>query len=389
MRACLVGPCSPQDLADLFLANDADRARSVVGYRGVPVSDLARNLVAAGHSVTVVSTDPAGGSSFQGDQISMHVIGSRRPRRYLRDMYREERARMASAIIAGKPDIVHSHWTYEFTLAAADTGLPFVTTAHDSPFAVLLNSRNLYRSARWLVAWHTRQKIQALASVSPYLAREWRRSMAYRRPIEVIPNSIPQDITADRRPTSHPTILDVADNSRLKNIRTLIRAFANVRASVPDAELRLAGPGLSDHDDLARWSRSAGLARGVAFLGPLNRSDLGQEYRSAWVMAHAAVEESCPMVLLEAHGSRLPAIGGARSGGVPYVLGEGKAGTLADVRDSRSFASAILLAIKNGPPALREDAISFIDATFSPQVVANEYVEWYERHLNASYVTGS
>ena len=45
--------------------------------------------------------------------------------------------------------------------------------------------------------------------------------------------------------------------------------------------------------------------------------------------------------MLEAIAQGLPVVGGRRSGAVPWVLGDGKAGVLTDVRSAPSLAAAI------------------------------------------------
>jgi glycosyltransferase involved in cell wall biosynthesis len=298
-----------------------------------------------------------------------------RPRNFLRDLYAVERKGMAGILRDASPDIVHAHWTYEFELAAQDCGLPHVTTAHDAPVTILRQVRDPYRAARLSVAARARPGIRRLSVVAPYLADRWRREMRYSRPIRIIPNSIPTDsIPPQRTPAPHPVGLEVADAGKRKNVAGLLHAFKIVRGEMPDAELRVVGPGLGPEEPLAVGARSEGMASGVAFLGRLGREELRSEYGSAWVFIHASFEEACPMTLLEAHGAGLPIIGGRDSGGVPYVLDDGRAGTLADVSEPRALSQAILDSLARGPgrPA-HLDSI----ARFASKAVASAYLDWY------------
>lgn len=278
------------------------------------------------------------------------------------------------------PDLVHAHWTYEFELAAQDSGLPHVTTAHDSPVTILRQIPDWYRAARLVMAAKARPGIRLLSAVAPYLADRWNREMRYPRAISVIPNSIPTDVVpGERTPATHPVVLEVADAGRLKNVRGLLRAFRMVRAEIRDAELRLVGPGLSADDALARWARRRQLSSGVTFVGRLDRENLRREYARAWVFAHASFEEACPMTLLESLGANLPIVGGISSGGVPYVLDYGRAGTLTDVACPHALAQSVLKLIDGGPRRLGAHARFYAAANFSPQAVAREYVRWYEQ----------
>lgn len=384
MHVCLVGPCSPVDVAGLVDEQHSRAALELPGYRGVPVSDLAKGLVLAGHRVTVVSTDPSvlGPTvAFSGPRFEIVVVKSRpRPRDYLRDWYAAERSAMADVVRDTAPDVVHAHWTYEFEMAAQDSGLPHATTAHDAPVTILRHLRDPYRAARLAVALKARPGVRRLSAVSPYMAARWHTEMRYRRPIRVVANMIPRDALAPfRDPAPHPVLLEVADSGRLKNVPGLLRAFKSVKAQRADAELRLVGPGLAVDEPLAVRARADGLADGVAFIGRLDRSDLGLEYGRAWVFVHASLEESFGLVLLEAMASGLHVIGGRSSGGVPYVLDHGRAGTLTDVSDPEALAAAMIDTLRLGP---KTGPAPEILSRFSVERVTSDYLHFYESILN-------
>jgi glycosyltransferase involved in cell wall biosynthesis len=206
--------------------------------------------------------------------------------------------------------------------------------------------------------------------------------MRYRRPIHVIPNPIPEDVGGlSRAPDPDPVILDIGNDTRLKNMSSLIRAFPLVRKDLPRARLRLVGPGTDAGGDLAMWAASQGLDHHVSFLGELSRHQILDEYRRAWVLAHASLEEACPMVLLEALGAGVPAVGGSRSGGVPYVLEWGRRGVLTDVADPARFAEAIAGTLMGGPLAVPGGSDHL--ARFEPRHVADRYTAWYAETLDA------
>lgn len=387
MHVALAGPCFAQDLAEMWDRRSAAHMAVVRGPRAVPVSQLARSLVAEGHQVTIVSLtrdEPGEIEEFAGEGIRLVELGPRRrPRDYLADLYRSERAAVAEILRDSGADIVHAHWTYEYALAAQDSRCAHVTTAHDSPSTVLRRMPDAYRLARLAVAGLAGRRTQHLSVVSPYLASRWRTQMRYRRPIRVIPNGIPQDVAGlSRAPGRDPVILDIGNDTRLKNLRSLIRALPLVRRDLPKATLRLVGPGTQAGGDLAQWAASQGLDHHVRFLGEFDRGQILEEYRRVWVLAHASLEEACPMVLLEALGAGLPALGGARSGGVPYVLEWGRRGALTDVADPARFAEAITGTLKRGPLAAVGGS-DYLDR-FDPQHVAGQYVSWYADILNAN-----
>lgn len=161
-------------------------------------------------------------------------------------------------------------------------------------------------------------------------------------------------------------------------MKGLLQAFEIVRDATPSAVLRLVGPGLGPTDRMAKWAEDVGLQDGVTFVGVLNRREIAQELSQAWLLAHASLEEACPMAVLEALGSRLPVVGGLRSGGVPYVLDHGRNGRLSDVQSAPAFARDILAVLSEGPDP---SAVVRPPTQFQPTVVVAQYLRWYQSVL--------
>ena len=388
MKIALVGPCSPADLAREFYPDQWDRATALPGYRGVPVSELARGLLKQGHQVSIATLaykSITQSESFSGPNLELVVHPGRpRAREFLIDNYRQERAFLSESVRGFKPDVVHGHWTYEFALGALDAGFPCGITAHDSPYTVVRYFKDAYRSARLLVAQQVAFRAQHLSAVSPYLAERWRAQMLYRRHIDMIPNSAPTDtVVSERRPSATPVIISIGDSSGRKNIPRLIRAFSDVKGASPTAELRLIGPGLGSEDALCAKTAALGLGDGVTFVGLLSRKQLADEYSRAWLLVHPSLEETFGLTLVEAISAGLPVLGGNRSGGVPFVLNQGAAGWLCDVKDPSSIAKSILNTIDNGIPEPRAEANQYVEANFSLEAVTTKYLDWYRQILRS------
>ena len=373
----MLGPCSPDMVTDLL---DDPLAPLPVRTSGIPVADLSRALVARGHrvSVTALNADVRDQTTYQGPSFEITLVPQRpTPRSRIKDQFRVERERMADVVRGQRPDLVHAHWTYEYELAAQRAAITHVTTVHDVPLSVLRHVPDAYRLARTAMAYRARLGMRRVSAVSRYTADHWQRGMLYRGPVTVIPNMLPTPFGPTlRRPCAVPTLLDVADSSPLKNISTLLDVFATVRRRIPEAQLRLVGPGLDSGSELAYRCRRRGI-RGVTFLGRLDRSALRQEMDGAWLLTHLSREESCPMVVLEAHASGLPVLAGAHAGGTPDLLDDGRAGTLVDLHRGQAIAQAIIELIQNGPPSQAPGTTRWISDTFSPHKVAESYLRWY------------
>jgi glycosyltransferase involved in cell wall biosynthesis len=237
-----------------------------------------------------------------------------------------------------------------------------------------------YRLVRTVLAYRVRLGIRTLSAVSPHLAVRWRREMAYRRPVIVVPN-IAVGLPPVRRRVSpgRRVILDVSEEGKRKNVAQLIRAFHHVRQECPDAVLRLIGYGLGPTGGTAVWARAKRLDTSVEFVGPVEHSAIAYHLAEADVFAHTALEEAHPMSMCEAMYAGVPVVGGRHSGGVPWTLDGGRCGVLVDVRDPRAIANGILRLLSD--PALARElgnaARGRAVSAFSADAVVQGYLEGY------------
>jgi glycosyltransferase involved in cell wall biosynthesis len=127
--------------------------------------------------------------------------------------------------------------------------------------------------------------------------------------------------------------------------------------------------------------RAKGLDNGIVFHGILERDAIADVFARSPIFVHPSLEESCPMVLLEAMAAGLPIVGGAAAGGVPWVLGDGDAGVLVDVRNPAAIAQGVasLLDDTARAAAFSERAQRRAEDYFSPTVVSSAYLDAYER----------
>jgi glycosyltransferase involved in cell wall biosynthesis len=382
-RVVVVGPASPSALASHLSGEDGKRAAGIKGLGAPPVNSLVSALLECGVQVELITLTPEVTQLHHFSGLGLDIwIGPYRDRARYRtgDFYAKERRTISELLARVQGDIVHAHWTYEFALPCERVAAPVLITAHDAPLTIFRLNHDAYRLVRTMLAYRARLGIRTLSAVSPYLADRWRREMAYRRPIMVVPN-----IAAGLKPMrhrvtpGHPVILDVADDGKRKNISTLIRAFDEVRRARPDAVLRLVGPGLGPSDPLACWARARRFDAGVEFAGPVDSAAVANHLAEATVFPHVSREEAHPMSVCEAMQVGLPIIGGLRSGGVPWTLADGRCGLLVDVTDPRAVAAAILRLLADPSLAQRLGTAARRRAvtTFGPDSVARGYLNAY------------
>ena len=311
----------------------------------------------------------------------------------MRDLERAERNAVRDGVRGFDPDIVHAHWCYEYALGALASGVPTLVTAHDWIPAILRYTswRYLpYWSGRAVLYFRTLAQARHVTAVSPYSAAKVRRFT--RAAVEVIPNGIDDGLFVDRRrvgsdvPTADGPFVFLSVNngfSPRKNVKTLLRAFAVLRARRPRCELWLAGSGFESSGVGDGWARARGLEGGVTFLGSLGRDDLLETMRSATALVHPAREENMPLTVVEAMASGLPVIGGAHSGGLPWVLHSGAAGLLVDIGDPGAIADAMEGLVANPDLGRRvgEAGYRHAEANFRQSRVTDLYLDAYRRVL--------
>lgn len=381
MHIGIVGPCSSGPLAE-FLPDDAGVD---LGWGGFPIVNLVRTLIRRGHRVSVITLSPQVSDRriLKGPQLTYYVYPTRLKKR-MRDLYHVERDNLREGIELARPDLLHAQWTYEFALACFETDLPTVVTIHDNAFRVLSLNRDLYRLGRLCLQISVLRKARFLTAVSPYVARSLGRLAKFE--IEVIPNIVEPwsriDIEPEKDgPVRIATVLNGWQN--LKNPKLAIKAFDLLRIRHPNAEMYMYGFGFEEGGVASAWAASKGLAQNIQFCGPISHHDLQKELRKMSVLLHPSLEEACPMSIIEAMAIGLPVIGGKGSGAVDWVLDEGRAGFLTNVRDPAQIAQTLLTCIED--PESREqrrrNAYERVVSLFSPDAVAGQYEKMYARVL--------
>jgi glycosyltransferase involved in cell wall biosynthesis len=321
-----------------------DAAELPKGLGGTSLTLLARGLLQRGYELTVVSLDHAVTDEvvLTGPQLRLS-IGPFRRRHRARDGYRVERRYLEGALRRERPDLIHAHWTYEYALAALRSGFPTVITVRDWAPAILRLIPDPYRAARLVMNTRVLAAARHLTAISPYIAERLRRWG--RPPLALVPNGVEDEAflgTERARRSDDPVLIAVNDGfTSRKNVGTLLQAHRLVRMRRPGCRLVLIG---TDHEQggrAHRWAQERGLADSVEFRGPVPYLEVRRALREADVFVHPSREESFGMVVLEAMAQRLPAVGGLRSGAVPWVLDGGRAGELTDIEDPRAIADTV------------------------------------------------
>jgi L-malate glycosyltransferase len=346
-----IAMCSP---ATLTLLSDLVKHGNEMppGYRFPLMSQLVRSYIDHGHQVTLITHTPevTETQKWRGEKLTIIVIPCRRRARHRAlDFFRREVKLMANALQKAQPDVIHAHWTYEFADAALRAHrFPALVTAHDSPWRVAKEINTLYR---WIRAAYSQfwilPRVRHLTTVSPYMVHELKTYHFYNHPIYIIPNGIVQTRVSPfsrEHPfnSEAPVVASVSEWGKRKNIIATLHAFAVFRQFHPVAKLLLFGSGLGPGEAADAYCREHGIATGIDFRGYTAQAEILRELQKRTdILVHSALEESFCMTILEAMSQGVPCIGGQNSGAVPWVLDNGRAGILTDVRDPQAMANAM------------------------------------------------
>ncbi|AFZ35406.1 glycosyl transferase group 1 [Stanieria cyanosphaera PCC 7437] len=185
-------------------------------------------------------------------------------------------------------------------------------------------------------------------------------------------NNYSQNQTQDYSSKKNKNILFVGRISPEKGIHILVDAFKQVVKQHPNTTLTIAGPKaivcpeflvrLDDNpkvQNLIRFYQKSQdyfeyiqsqiepeIADKNQFTGPLNQLELVDYYRQADLVINPSLSEAFGMSLVEAMAMEIAVIG-AKAGGMPNVIEEGKVGLLAESADTESLVQAILQLLQN------------------------------------------
>lgn len=206
------------------------------------------------------------------------------------------------------------------------------------------------------------------------------------RPIEIIPNGIDvakykhsKTTTKVKQPAqSPPKIMFVGRLERRKGITYLLDAFEELKASLPDAELHIAGTG-PDERRLRRYITDNAISR-VVFHGYVSEAKKIELMSQATVFCSPSpYGESFGIVLLEAMGLGVPIVAG-NNPGYTSVMKERGTISVVDPKDTTLFAQRLKLFIADEAirSAWRSWAMTYVQQ-FSYIKIVDAYELLYER----------
>jgi glycosyltransferase involved in cell wall biosynthesis len=191
--------------------------------------------------------------------------------------------------------------------------------------------------------------------------------------------------TADRRtarrdlwiPEGTLVVGTVARLDRVKNLETLIDAFAGMRAVFPRSALVIIGDG-EERSRLEAFARNSGVREAIRFYG--NRADVRRLMPGFDVYVNSSISEGVSLTILEAMATGLPVVATA-VGGTPEIVIDGITGVLVPARQPATLTAA-LVELCTSPDLRRvlgSAARQSVEAAFGIDRMVEQYAGVYEQ----------
>jgi glycosyltransferase involved in cell wall biosynthesis len=280
-----------------------------------------------------------------------------------------------------RPDIIHAHnalWGGEAArLVSERHTIPFVITEHHSHVLSGEMSQLERRVAKR--AWNAANGVSAISDALASAVTD----LSGRKP-EVIPNpvdvdffTLPPDGYATRQAPQFVTVANLNPNKR---IDLLIRAFARLLRSVPDAQLEILGDG-PERSRLVALTHANGSSDKIKFQRALDRGEVRSALWRSTCFVSTSRRETFGIAIAEALATGIPAIA-TRSGGPDEILRD-DLGALVD-RDDEDALVRAMSCRQSLAPTERARRRATIVERYSPDVVARQYIEMFQRVIETT-----
>lgn len=395
MRIGIVAPFNPGCIKEYFEDNDVP----FINNGATSVNTLVLSLLQEGHTLKVftISNDEIRLRKLEGNRIEVYLvptllsplISSFKHHLLLDTFYIYRRL---SRTIAGELknlDVLHAHWTYDFALACVPFASikPVLVSVRDwAPKQYKLQT-NFIDKVVWKFKLKKFKRVMGDKRICYVANSEYTLNLILQdypgSTTALIPNPIKKElvINSENKKYNNNSFISIAQDldDKGKNLSPLITAFSEYKTKHHDAVLHLVGCINKEGYNYTNWSDNK-LLDGVVFHGNLSHDKLMLLMDEMFCLVHPSLIETFGNVLLEAMARGVVCIGGDNSGAVPYVLNNGKAGVLCNVRDSNELVMAMdSLNNESYYKDLRKSAESLLRNNYISDVIARKHISLYEK----------
>lgn len=191
--------------------------------------------------------------------------------------------------------------------------------------------------AHWRTAIPILRLADAIVTPSNYLVDVFAR---FKLAARAIPYSVETDRFRFRERTPlRPLFLSNRNHEPLYNVGCILRAFAIIQRSLPEARLVVVGDG-SQRTELERLAGELNL-RDTEFVGRVEPEEMSAYYDAADVFLNASNIDNMPISILEAFAAGTPVVT-TNAGGIPYIVTGGENGLMVECGDCEALARSAL-----------------------------------------------
>jgi glycosyltransferase involved in cell wall biosynthesis len=226
---------------------------------------------------------------------------------------------------------------------------------------------------RSMIARHVLKKTDRIVVPSGYLVDVLRE---FELEAQIVPNIV--DLSQFRyrlRKPLRPHLVCTRGFHPYYGLDVVVRAFAEVQRSYPEAQLDLVGGGGLEGQirDLVRQLSLSG----VQFLGVAAHKDIGEFYDRADIFVNASNLDNMPVSVLEAFASGTPVVTTAPES-MQYIVEHERTGLLSAPGDAAALAQNILRVLSDPELAIRLAQNAFAESSrYSWKSVRDQWVDMY------------
>jgi glycosyltransferase involved in cell wall biosynthesis len=283
---------------------------------------------------------------------SLRPLLTANPAAILRPTWLSVKGNLLKAIERIRPEVIYAHHTqingYLAWRIHQITGLPYVITDHD--FGEIEACRHYPTRHRFFAP--ILEGASRMVAVASRMERLMRELFPKSRPLTVHNGADPPAQAAFTAPRprdldSRRILFCACAFYERKGVPLLVRAFARIAASFPDAILRIAGDG-DTRPQIENAIRETGMSARVQLLGQLPHDEVLQEMIWADLFVLPGWDEPFATAFTEALSAGCPVIY-ASDGGISDVLISGTHGLAVDPKSEDSLVTALTALLSDEP----------------------------------------
>jgi len=299
--------------------------------------------------------------------------------------------KMVDVIEHEQLDIMHVHYAIPHATSAylarqimADEGaaFKFVTTLHGTDITLIGSDPSYLKIVKFSI-----EQSDGVTAVSRYLQQETYNTFAVSKPIEVIPNFVPDRFWVAEKERAQKRcfaendeiILTHISNFReVKRVTDLVDVIARLVPKYP-VRLLMVGDG-PERSRMEQMCRSQKLCDSIQFLG--KQESVEQVLACSDLFLLPSADESFGLAALEAMACGLPVIS-THAGGLPEVNIDGETGFTVPIGDTIAFAERIARLIDDRPLyfEMARQARRRAREFFNSEKIVPRYIDYYKKVL--------